>query len=324
MPKFKIREFKVKSATTKNLEGKGEHSIYVMEPPSPKGNPILIFLAGMMGSGKSMLFNDDFFSENMQQRIERLYASGRIKGSICVFPDLTTKFSGCQYTNSTVTGNYEDFIINEMIPYLKSVYKSEKVAILGKSSGGYGAMVLAMKHPEAINAAMDHSGDSYFEYCYMPNFPNARRSIEKFGSAEAWLANFLRKLNKKSGDDLSTLNIIAMAAFYSSKSRKIELPFDLRTGEIREDIWRIWLSNDPARMADTHYKALQRLDFLGIDVGLYDQFNLLEGSRILHKKLSEHRIKHMYSEFKDSHINISYRYDISIPLVEKALYKRRG
>ncbi|MCL5442544.1 MAG: alpha/beta hydrolase-fold protein [Candidatus Marsarchaeota archaeon] len=324
MPKFKIREFKVKSAMTKNLEGRGEQSVYVMEPANPKGKPILIFLAGMMGSGKSMLFNDDFFAENMQQRIERLYASGRIKGSIYVFPDLMTKFGGCQYTNSTVAGNYEDFIINEMIPYIKSVYKSEKVAILGKSSGGYGAMILAMKHPELINAAMDHSGDSYFEYCYMPDFPKARRSIEPFGSAEAWLANFSKKLNKKGNDDLSTLNIISMAAFYSSKGRKIELPFDLHTGKIREDIWSMWLSNDPIRMVDTHYKALQKLDFLGIDVGLYDQFNLLEGSRALHEKLSKLHVKHTYSEFKDSHINTSYRYDISIPLVEKALYKRRG
>jgi hypothetical protein len=324
MPKFRIREFKVKSAATKNLEGKSEQRVYAMEPASPKGKPILIFLAGMTGSGKSMLFNDDFFTENMQQRIERLYASGRINGSIYVFPDLITKFGGCQYTNSTVAGNYEDFIINEMIPYLKSVYKSEKVAILGKSSGGYGAITLAMKHPEAINAAMDHSGDSYFEYCYMPDFPKARRSIEPFGSAEAWLASFSRKLNKKGNDDLAVLNIIAMAAFYSPIGRKIGLPFDLHTGEIREDIWSTWLSNDPVRMVDTHYKALQKLDFLGIDVGLYDQFNLLEGSRALHKKLSKLHVKHMYSEFKDSHTNISYRYDISIPLVEKALYKRRG
>ncbi|EQD78307.1 esterase, partial [mine drainage metagenome] len=71
-----------------------------------------------------------------------------------------------------------------------------------------------------------------------------------------------------------------------------------------------------------HYKALQGLDFLGIDVGIYDQFNLLEGSRILHKKLAGYNVKHWYDEFEDSHINVSYRYDISIPLVEKALSKR--
>ncbi|MGC8537777.1 MAG: alpha/beta hydrolase-fold protein [Candidatus Micrarchaeia archaeon] len=324
MHKFKIREFKVKSATARNLDGKAGPSVYVMEPAHSSGKPILIFLAGMMGSGKSMLFNDDLFSENMQHKIERLYASGSIKGSIYVFPDLATKYGGCQYTNSSVAGNYEDFIIDDLIPYLKGMYGSKKVAILGKSSGGYGAITLAMKHPEAINAAMDHSGDSYFEYCYMPDFPKARRSIEKFGSAEAWLANFSKKLNKKNGDDLSTLNIIAMAAFYTPKRKKIKLPFDLHTGEIKHDVWDAWLSNDPVRMVDTHYKALQKLDFIGIDVGLYDQFNLLEGSRILHKKLSEHHIRHMYSEFKDTHTNISYRYDISVPLVEKALYKRRG
>ncbi|EQD43241.1 esterase [mine drainage metagenome] len=322
MQRFGIKKFAVKSCRSRDMEGRKEHNVYVMEPERTDGKPLLIFLAGMMGSGKSMLLNTDFFVENMQQRIERLSSKGKVGNSIYVFPDLMTKFGGCQYTNSDAADHYEDFIVKELVPYLKRKYGSEKVALLGKSSGGYGSMALAMKHPEVIDAAMDHSGDAYFEYCYMPSFPTARKNIAKFGSAEAWLSNFSKKLNKKNPDDLTTLNIVAMAAFYSSIKGKVELPFDLDTCEMRDDIWGMWLANDPVRMINKHYKALQGLDFLGIDVGIYDQFNLLEGSRILHKKLAGYNVKHWYDEFEDSHINVSYRYDISIPLVEKALSKR--
>ncbi|MEM0148059.1 MAG: alpha/beta hydrolase-fold protein [Candidatus Micrarchaeaceae archaeon] len=293
-------------------------AIYILHSKNSEGKPILLFLPGFLGTGKGMLFNSDPLSENMYEKLQRLYLNNKIKGYNYIFPNFKTNIGGCQYTNSGVAGFYEDFIIKELIPKLKKRFQSNDIAVLGKSSGGYAAISFAIKHNDIINAAMDHSGDAYFEYCYLHDFPKAREAIEPFGSAEAWLRNYMSKKNRKQSNDLTVLNIVAMAAYYS-KTKKIQLPFDIYTGELIDEIWQNWLSMDPVRMVDFAYSGLKQMKFLGIDVGLLDQYNLLLGNRILHSKLSDNKVPHFYEEFDDTHTNISYRYDISIPLLEKAL-----
>jgi len=41
---------------------------------------------------------------------------------ILVIPDCFTKFGGNQYINSTATGRYEDYIVNEIIPFIQNNY----------------------------------------------------------------------------------------------------------------------------------------------------------------------------------------------------------
>ena len=38
-----------------------------------------------------------------------------------------------------------------------------------------------------------------------------------------------------------------------------------------------------------------------------------------HRKLIDRRIRHVYEEFEDTHSDIDYRYDVSLPLLWKAL-----
>ena len=53
---------------------------------------------------------------------------------------------------------YEDFFIEEFIPYIESTYKarasSEFRAVAGLSMGGHGTLLYAMKHPEMFAAAL--------------------------------------------------------------------------------------------------------------------------------------------------------------------------
>ena len=61
-------------------------------------------------------------------------------------------------------------------------------ALLGKSSGGYGSVVLAMRHPEVFGLMACHSGDMYFEYCYKPDLIGYVRSIKRYGGLDSFLA----------------------------------------------------------------------------------------------------------------------------------------
>jgi hypothetical protein len=40
---------------------------------------------------------------------------------------------------------------------------------------------------------------------------------------------------------------------------------------------------------------------------------------MLHSKLIKSNIKHIYEEFDDGHMSISYRYDVSLPKIYSSL-----
>ncbi len=280
------------------------------------------FLSGFGGTGR-MLLNFDPMSENLEQRMNRLISSRKCGPMICVLVDCFTKLGGNQYINSVATGQYEDYIVKEIVPYIDANYNVRSRAIVGKSSGGYGSIVIGMRNPRVFHALADHSGDSAFEYCYLPDLPKAMDALREAGGAARWLERFRRKKNKKDWKDNQVLNIVAMAAHYSpnlrSKDLGIDLPFDVETGEFREDVWRRWLAWDPVRMVRKYRENLKKLKFIYLDCGSRDEFNLHWGARLLHLKLKEFGVKHHYEEFDDGHMNISYRYDVSIPMIYGAL-----
>jgi hypothetical protein len=72
-------------------------------------------------------------------------------------------------------------------------------------------------------------------------------------------------------------------------------------------------------MVEKYRKNLKKLKLIFIDCGTTDEFNLQWGARTLHSKLEKMNIKHIYEEFNDGHMNISYRYDISLPKIFLAL-----
>jgi enterochelin esterase family protein len=299
--------------------------LYVYLPPSydesDESFPTVYVLAGFTGRGRSLL-NDSAFVPNFAERMDRLISSGRIKPMIAVLPDCFTRYGGSQYINSTATGRYEDYLIQEIVPFIDSNFRTIKTAraIMGKSSGGYGSLVLAMKYPEVFNLTCSISGDCYFEFCYLPDFPKAFRAID--GNPDKLVQKFWNEEERKNKHDFDGLNIIAMSACYSPNGADFDLPFDLITGEIRPEIWEKWISHDPVRLVEKYWQNLKKLKLLFIDVGLRDEFNLDIGARILSKKLNKLGVPHVYEEFDDGHFNISYRYNRSLELISKNILEQ--
>lgn len=108
---------------------------------------------------------------------------------------------------------------------------------------------------------------------------------------------------------------MCMAASYSPKGSEemgIEFPFNLKTGEISFSVWNKWLNLDPIRMVERYSTNLKQMKLIYIDCGTRDEFNLIWGARMLHSKLENLGIKHFYEEFDGGHMNIGFRYDISL------------
>ena len=151
--------------------------------------PVVFVLAGFTGRGITFL-NDAPWEETLPQRMDRLIADGKVRPMILVMPDCFTRLGGSQYINSPAVGRYEDHVTQELVPFVDEKYRTladrAHRAVVGKSSGGYGAVTLGMRHPEIFGIMASHSGDLYFEFCYQPDFFGALRGLKKYGLTKFW------------------------------------------------------------------------------------------------------------------------------------------
>jgi len=297
--------------------------LYVYLPPGYDGAkrfPVVYCLTGFTGRGK-MLLNDSAFSPNLMQRMDKLIDEGKSKPLIVVMPDCFTHFGGSQYINSTATGNYEDYLTSELIEFvdenLQTIPDRNSRAVMGKSSGGYGALICGMRHADRFGLICSTAGDCYFEMCYLSDLPKAFRAIK--GDPEKLLAKFWNEEETKGANDFAGLNIIGMSACYSPNGSDFDLPFDLGTGELRDEIWQKWLRHDPVRLVENSVENLRSLRLLFIDAGTRDEFALDIGARVLVERLKKHNIPHLHEEFDDGHFNISYRYNRSLELISEKI-----
>ena len=309
------------------LGDKHIRDLYVYLPPQYGEDanahfPVVYCLTGFTGRGK-MLLNDNAFTPNLAERMDRLIASGKVKPMIVIMPDCFTYYGGSQYINSSATGNYEDYLTKEIVSFVddhfRTIASADSRAVMGKSSGGYGALICGLRHADKFGLVCSTSGDAYFELCYLSDIPKAFRAIK--GDPRVFMEKFWRE-EKKGKNDFPAVNLIGMSACYSPNPNSpwgFDLPFDLDTGEIRTDVWARWLEHDPVRLVERHSHALKSLKLIYIDAGTRDEFALDLGARILCKKLDEFGVSYIHDEFDDGHFNISYRYDRSLELISEKI-----
>jgi enterochelin esterase-like enzyme len=306
-----------------------EISIYLPPGYSESAAPYLALwdLAAYTNAGPGHL-NWRNHGENLAQRLDRLIGQELLEPVIVVIPDCYTALGGNQYVNSPSVGPYADYICSELLPFVEQhanmLGRREGRGLFGKSSGGYGALNLAMKYPQTWGAVASHAGDVGFDLVYRKDFPVAAERLSAFGGDPlAFIRAFWRK-NRPSGSDYTAMMILAIAASYDPDPEdpsRIRLPFDLRTCELHESRWARWLSCDPLRMLDRHAAALKSLHGLYLDVGSYDQYHIQYGTRLLSDRLTEQGIDHHFEEFDGSHSAIDWRLDNSLPWLAKTLKK---
>ena len=132
------------------------YGIYL--PPSyasspAKKYPVLYFLHG--------LFEDETRWSSRggtDQIMDKMIADGKIGEFIVATPNGATSF----YVNTRDgSEKWEDMIVKEFIPLIESTYRVNASratrGISGVSMGGYGALGIAMKHPDLFGSVSAHS-----------------------------------------------------------------------------------------------------------------------------------------------------------------------
>lgn len=303
------------------------HPVYL--PPGydddpAKRYPVIWVLAAYTNAGPGQVAWRNH-GETVPQRLDRLIASGAIPPVMAVFPDCYTSLGGNQYVDSPAVGRYACHIVDELIPAIDAQFQTRAEpaarAVMGKSSGGFGALHLAMTHPGVFSGVASHAGDCGFERIYPRDFPVA---CDVLARHQGDIPQFVRKFwrSKRPGHaDFHAMMVLCLAASYSPDPDQplgLALPFDLHTCERIGAVWSRWADMDPVIRVQHHADALNALAGLWLDVGFRDQYFMHYGVRSLHQALDDHRIDHAYEEFDGTHSGIDWRLDLSIRyLVER-------
>lgn len=114
-----------------------------------KRYPVVYMLHGYGDNHKS--WNGKYLHANT--KIQLLESKG-LSEMIYVFPEGFTSYY-CNYYNGKY--NYMDMFVDEFVPYIDKKFRTmpdkEHRAVTGYSMGGFGAMVLAEKHPEVFGCS---------------------------------------------------------------------------------------------------------------------------------------------------------------------------
>ncbi|HEU5229984.1 MAG TPA: alpha/beta hydrolase-fold protein [Ktedonobacteraceae bacterium] len=313
------------------LHDPAERPLWVYLPPGydeqpERRYPAVYVIQGLTGQ-LDMWRNRAPFRKSFPELADELFARGEAPPCIVVWVDCWTSLGGSQFLDSPATGRYHTYLCDEIVPWVDAHYRTlpsrEHRGIMGKSSGGYGAMVTPMLRPDQWGGLATHAGDALFEICYLPDFRDGVRTLRDryAGSFEKFWEDFHSRPAFSKGSDADLLNIWCMAACYSAdEDGTVHLPFNSDTGELLPDVWARWLAWDPVRMVPSHAEALRTMKAIYIDSGNRDQFFLDLGAEAFRRALERIGVTDVFFELFDAtHSSIEYRYPLSLKYLAERL-----
>ena len=273
---------------------------YLTEPQ--RRFPVAYLLHGV-GDSNADWINGQYQGMVLPDVLDSLIATGTLQPLIVVMPDASNAYQGCFYTNSSVTGNWEDFVVHDLVDFVDTNYRTyprpASRGLIGHSMGGYGALKLAMEHPEVfatvyalspccIEWAADFSGTNTF-------WPKtiAMRTIDRQAETEFYPKFF-----------------ISIATAWSPNPDRppflVDLPFSAGDSGVvpAEPAYSKWTANLLLPLARGYRANLGLLRGLALDYGRHDQFpHIPIGSQAIDSFLTQIGITHQLEAYEGDHFN---------------------
>jgi hypothetical protein len=220
-----------------------------------------------------------------------LLAAGSIKPVIIVAPNAYNKWHGSWYTNSTVNGNWGDFITNDLLNFIDSNFNTlpfkESRAIAGFSMGGYGDISLAMKHPEIYNSVYSQSG--------LVNFSEVILTLKREQMIEAACAFSFNIPNVQVRTNIAAATAFAPESFATPFPCRFPITCE---GETVDSVWKEWLEHDPFTTLPEYKQNLQDLGLLALGCGDQDPF--YDSHNNFSQTLTDTGIAHVYEVYAEA------------------------
>lgn len=233
---------------------------------------------------------------------------GKLGEMILVAIDGTTVFGGSYYANSPTIGNFEDYIIKEIIPMIDTTFRTQAIAewraIGGFSMGGHGAIKIAMKHSDLFSQVGSLSGSPLSIRFRRPIYKRALQNHRKPSS----MKEFMEEISYEKNWSLAAA--YAKAAAFSPNPSKpplyLDLPFETPGRDENDPAWLRWWDDDPLTLVTKYQNNLRSLDHIYFDHG-DDETTL--GSDDFDRELVRYGIGHTHYIFSGDHVdNLRDRY----------------
>jgi len=274
-------EIPAPSLSTNLLGEPAERTIYVYLPPSyntsDKRYPVIYYLPGYGDSTMNGF--------RLPQHMDALIEAGDVREMIVVVASGASKLGGSFYVNSPVTGNWEDYVVDDLVGYIDSHFRTLPQAasrgITGHSMGGFGALNIAMLHPDVFGGVYSMSPGLFDE--------NGLAESQMFDS-EILIRNFVEyesglsavPLEEAKRKMLPSPQQFALSygfAFAPNPDRHppyFDYPYTEVDGQlVRDDaIWQKWesgfgeIADEVARYKDN----LLKLKGIVVDYGEFDEY----------------------------------------------------
>lgn len=301
--------------------------LVVYVPPGADGPlPVVYVLQGFTGQ-VDMWFSRAPLRPTHLENLDALFADPAVPRALVVHVDAWTSLGGSQFLDSPGTGAYSTYLATDVVSFVDATYDTiadrDHRALAGKSSGGYGAMVNAMLHPDVFGALATHAGDAGFELCYLSDLAKATRDLRDHhdGSWQGFLTDLKGRPAMSHPSDGELLNAYAMAACYSAEDDgTVTHPVDPATGVLDDAVWARWQAWDPVRMAADHGEALRSMRAIWIDAGRRDEFSLDLGAQAFAAACTAAGADVTHMELFDAgHGAIEYRYPLAVRHLAEAM-----
>ena len=320
----KLLQLKVPAPSLKgNLLGDPtEQPVYVYLPLGYEGStkryPTLYLLHGFT-SDSSVWINGQYQGMKLQTLMDDSIKNGRVREMIVVAANGSNAYKGSFYRNSAVTGNWEDFIFRDLVNYVDTNYRTipraESRGIAGHSMGGYGSVMLGMKHPEIFSAV----------YALSPCCLAMEADMSEANSAWVGVLQLTSK-DQLSGPPQSFQQFfysafIALSAALSPNPNRapffVDFPFESKSGTCKspaegklltdtpcvqrnEAAYAKWRSNLPVYIAEANKDNLKKLRGIFLDYGEKEEFQHIRlGVGLLSNTFSQLNIPHEFEIYAD-------------------------
>ena len=232
---------------------------------------------------------------------EGAFAKGT-PGMILVLPNSKNEYNGAFYSNSVTTGNFENFIADELIDAIDARYRTlprpESRGLVGHSMGGYGASRIGIRRAERFGALYVMSP------CCQSPLGSRGLTAEQVAQADA--------LQSAQASDTLPFGLrgnLAIAAAWSPNPAKpplyVDLPVDA-SGKERPEILAKWTANATLAFLDQYVSKVRRYRAIALDVG--DKDSLVEETRRLHAALEAQGIANSFEIYPGTHTShVAYR-----------------
>jgi len=281
-----------------NLEGDSpDRDVAVYLPPSYSTSsnrryPVVYLLHGYTNDTDHWFgFKPSFV--NVRAAADQSLSNGTSKEMILVMPNGYTVYEGNYYTNSITTGNWETYITEDLISYIDGHYrtlaKPASRGLAGHSSGGYGTIRIAMKHPELFSSI----------YVLSPCCMTAGLGPKSLAESEA-----IHNMEEFSKAGFGPKSNFALAASLSPNPKNPPYFFDLPTknGEVQPDIEAKWAASAPLAMIDQYIPNLRKLHAIAFDAGSKDT-SIAATVKTLDQILNQYNVAHGFEIYDGDHRN---------------------